>query len=255
VALIDAAGMAQAGRALAASLLAALASGVGGLAVVALPRLPRRAYDALLGFSAGVMLGAAALTLLLPALAQGSAAAVAVGAAGGGALILLLDRLVPHLEPHFSPHLPASGRRLSLLLISAMTLHNLPEGLSVGVAYGTGEARFGIIVAIAIAAQNVPEGMAVAAPLRAHGSSRTAAFLWSLGSALVEPLAAGIGFHFVSQVRSLVPLGLAAAAGAMIFVASDQLIPECRNRPEDKAPTLALLGGFVGVGLLMQWLG
>lgn len=244
----------RAGEALLASLLASLASGLGGLAVVAAPRVPRRAYDALLGFSAGVMLGAAALTLLWPALGTGRSLTVALGAASGGAMILLLDRAVPHLEPHFAPRLPAGGARLSILLLTAMTLHNLPEGLSVGVAYGNGEARFGIVVALAIALQNIPEGMAVAMPLRAQGFGRWNAFLWATGSGLVEPVAAAAGFHFVSRLEGLMPFGLAMAAGAMVFVASDQLIPECRTRPEDKAPTLALLGGFVLVAFLLRWL-
>jgi ZIP family zinc transporter len=238
-----------------ASALAGLASGLGGLVVVALPHLPRRIYDALLGFSAGVMLGAAALTLFWPALQQGSTTAAVLGAVAGGGMILVLDRFVPHLEPHFLPRLPQGGNgRLSTLLLAAMALHNLPEGLAVGVAYGSGKASFGLVVAIAVAAQNVPEGMAVALPLRARGASRAAAVLWATGSGLLEPLAAALGYHFVSRVQTLVPFGLALAAGAMVFVVSDQLIPECRRVAADKAPSVALLGGFVMVGVLLRWL-
>jgi len=238
-----------------ASLLAGLASGLGGLGAVAVPYLPRRVYDALLGFSAGVMLGAAALTLFWPALEQGSVAAATLGALAGGGMILFLDRFVPHLEPHFLPSLPqGENGRVGTLLLAAMALHNLPEGLAVGVAYGSGEANFGLVVALAVAAQNVPEGMAVALPLRARGASRGAAVLWATGSGLVEPVAAAVGYHCVSRVESVVPFALALAAGAMVFVVSDQLIPECRRVPEDKAPSVALLAGFVLVGVLLRWL-
>ena len=168
-------GLTQAGQALVASLLAGLASGLGGVAAVAVPHLGRRVYDALLGFSAGIMFSAAALTLLWPALESGSMPAVIVGLFAGGLLILGLERVVPHLEPHFAPRLEGAGGRFGLLLAAAITLHNLPEGLSVGVAYAHGDGRFGYIVALAIAIQNIPEGLAVALPVRASGGSRLAA--------------------------------------------------------------------------------
>lgn len=247
-------GLTPAAQALLASWLAGMATGLGGLLVVLLPRLSRRAYDSLLGFSAGVMLSAAALTLLWPALERGGIASVALGLFAGGGLILVLERRVPHLEPHFAPNLNGPGRRLSLLLAAAVTLHNLPEGLAVGVAFAPGTGRFGLVVALAIALQNIPEGLAVATPVRAAGASRLAAVLWATLSGLAEPLAAAAGFHLVNAVQALVPFGLAFAAGAMVFVVSDQLIPESHRQPADKAPSLALLFGFLLVALLLRLL-
>lgn len=241
-----------AGQAMLASLLAGLATGLGGVFVVLLPRLSRRVYDVLLGFSGGVMLSAAALTLLWPALQRGGIPGVALGLFGGGLLVLVLDRAVPHLEPHFAPRLNGPNAHVTILLVAAITLHNIPEGLAVGVSYVPGTGNFGLIVALAIALQNIPEGLAVAAPLRAQGASRPMVVAWATLSGLAEPVMAAVGFHFVNSVQGLIPFGLALAAGAMVFVVSDQLIPESHRQPEDKAPSLALLGGFLLVALLMR---
>lgn len=240
------------GQALLASWLAGMATGLGGLLVVALPQISRRLYDCLLGFSGGVMLSAAALTLLWPALERGGILPVTLGLFGGGLLILALERNVPHLEPHFAPRFNGPGARMGLLLAAAVTLHNLPEGLAVGVAYAPGAGKFGFIIALAIALQNIPEGLAVAAPLRASGASPLVAVTWATASGLAEPVAAAAGFHFVDTLRVLVPFALAFAAGAMVFVVSDQLIPESHRQPHDKAPTLALLGGFLLVAFLVR---
>lgn len=250
--LTEAGALTPAGQALLASLLAGLATGLGGILVVLLPWLSRRVYDSLLGFSGGVMLAAAALTLLWPALERGGILAVSLGLFAGGLAVLELERNIPHLEPHFAPQLNGIGARLGLLLAAAVTLHNLPEGLAVGVAFAPGSGRFGVIVALAIALQNIPEGLAVATPLRAHGASRLAAVAWATASGLTEPLAAAVGFHFVSSVSALVPFGLAFAAGAMVFVVSDQLIPESHRQPSDKAPSLSLLAGFLLVAVLLR---
>jgi len=244
-----------AGRALVASLLAGLASGLGGLLVVLLPRLTRRAYDTMLAFSAGVMFSAAALALLWPALETGSLAAVTSGLFTGGLLILALEKLVPHLEPHFAPEMMNSQRgRFGLLLAAAITLHNIPEGLAIGVSYAHGQGEFGLVVALAIAAQKVPEGSAVALPFYTHGYGRLRPFLWATLSGLVQPVAAAAGFHLVALTHGLVPFGLAAAAGAMVYVASHQLVPESHSEPGRKAPSLALLAGFLLVAVLLHWL-
>lgn len=250
--LQPAGGLTPAGQAFFASLAAGLATGLGGLLVVLLPHLSRRVYDALLGFSGGVMLSAAALTLLWPALERGGVAAVSLGLFLGGLSVWALERGVPHLEPHFAPQLNGGKARLGLLLAAAVTLHNLPEGLSVGVAFAPGAGQFGPIIALAIALQNIPEGLAVATPLRAQGASRARAVMWATLSGLAEPVAAAAGYHLFSVVESWVPLGLAFAAGAMVFVVSDQLIPESHRQPESKAPSLALLGGFLLVAVLLR---
>jgi len=238
--------------ALIASLLAGLATGLGGALIAFIPNLSRRVYDTLLGFSAGVMLAAGAITLLGPALSQGGSLAVGLGLAAGALLVFHLELAVPHLEPHFAPELHGPAKRLGLLMAAALTLHHLPEGLAVGVSFAGGAPRLGIIVAIAIALQNIPEGLAVAMPLRAAGFSRSRAMLWAACSGLAEPVAAAVGVVFVRIMGPMVPFALALAAGAMIFVASDQLIPESRQQPQAKAPSLGLIFGFLLVSVLTK---
>jgi ZIP family zinc transporter len=222
------------------------------LLVVLLPRLSRRAYDTLLAFSAGVMFSASALALLWPALQTGGVFSVTLGLFAGGLLILALEKVVPHLEPHFAPSLSSRNARSALLLAAAITLHNLPEGLAIGVAYAHGEGPFGLVVALAIAAQNIPEGSAVALPFYAGGSGRLRPVMWATLSGLAEPVAAAAGFHLVAWTRGLVPFGLASAAGAMVYVASYQLVPETHSEPGRKAPSLALLAGFLLVAVLLR---
>ncbi len=239
-------------QALIASLLAGLATGVGGLLIALFPRVSRRAYDTLLGFSAGVMLAAGSITLLWPALQRNGLTAAALGLLCGSLLVYLLELAVPHLEPHFAPELAASNdKRLGILMAAALTLHHIPEGLAIGVAFASGGRAMGGIVAIAIALQNIPEGLAVAMPLRAAGASRRRAIAWASLSGLAEPLAAALGVWFASVLDGMLPFGMALAAGAMIFVASDQLIPES-HRGESKSPSLGLISGFVLLAILSK---
>ncbi|HEV2396023.1 MAG TPA: ZIP family metal transporter [Candidatus Sulfotelmatobacter sp.] len=238
--------------ALLAGLLAGLAAGLGGALIAVLPRITRQVYDALLGFSAGVMLATGTITLLWPALRQGNAVQPSLGLLCGAVLVLLLERSVPHLEPHFAPQIDGPEKRLGLLLSAAITLHHIPEGLAIGVAFAGQGKAVGSVVALAIAMQNIPEGLAVAVPLRRAGFSRWRAILWATASGLGEPLAAVIGVLFVRAVGPVVPFTLALAAGAMIFVASDQLIPESRQQPDAKAPSLGLILGFLCVSTMTK---
>jgi ZIP family zinc transporter len=238
--------------ALLASLLAGLGTAVGGAILALFPRPSRSLYDTLLGFSAGVMLAAGSITLLGPALRDNGIGLVATGLLSGALLVFLLERSVPHLEPHFAPELAGPEKRLSMLLGAALTIHHLPEGLAIGVAFAGRQPSLGIIVAAAIALQNVPEGLAVAVPLRAAGASRQRAIFWAAASGIGEPLGAVCGVEFVRLLGPLVPVALALAAGAMIFVASDQLIPESRQRPQAKAPSLGLIVGFLLVAVLTR---
>lgn len=238
--------------ALFASLLAALATGLGGALVVFLPRVSRATYNVLLGFSAGVMLAAGTLTLLGPALQHNGILTVSAGLASGALLVFLLERYIPHLEPHFAPQFSGPEKRLGILLLIAMTLHHLPEGLAIGVAFADTDHSLGFIVATAIGLQNIPEGLAVAMPLRAAGFSRTRAILLATASAMAQPLAAVLGVWFVGLVDNMMPFALALAAGAMIFVASDQLIPQSRQPMEAKAPSLGLISGFLLVAVLTK---
>ena len=239
--------------ALIASLLAGLATGVGGVLIALLPRITRRVYDTLLGFSAGVMLAAGSITLLWPALsARNGIVAVTAGLLSGALLVYLLELAVPHLEPHFAPQLTGRSKQLGLLMAAALTLHHVPEGLAIGVAFGSVTKGLGAIVAIAIALQNIPEGLAVAMPLRAAGFSRAKAIAWASLSGLTEPLAAALGVWFAGKLDGMLPFGMALAAGAMIFVASDQLIPESHASSESKFPSLGLISGFVLLAVLTK---
>ncbi|MGI9103188.1 MAG: ZIP family metal transporter [Terriglobales bacterium] len=239
--------------ALIASLLAGLATGLGGLLIALFPRVSRRMYDTLLGFSAGVMLAAGSITLLWPALSRKGFVPVTAGLLLGALLVYLLELAVPHLEPHFAPEVVnCRSKRLGLMMAAALTLHHVPEGLAIGVAFASEPRALGMIVAVAIALQNIPEGLAVAMPLRAAGCSRARAIAWASLSGLTEPIAAALGVWFASFLNGMLPFGMALAAGAMIFVASDQLIPESHAQSTSKSPSLGLISGFVLLAVLTK---
>ncbi len=238
--------------ALIASLLAGLATGVGGVLIAVLPRISRRVYDTLLGFSAGVMLAAGSITLLWPALARNELVPAISGLLTGALLVYLLEIAIPHLEPHFAPQLSGRNKELGILMAAALTLHHVPEGLAIGVAFGGGGQALGAVVAIAIALQNIPEGLAVAMPLRAAGASRARAIAWASLSGLTEPIAAALGVWFAGKLNGMMSFGMALAAGAMIFVASDQLIPESHAQSDSKSPSLGLISGFVLLAVLTK---
>ncbi|MGQ9511524.1 MAG: ZIP family metal transporter [Thermaceae bacterium] len=233
-----------------------------GAASVFFARAPSRMLlDLMLGFAAGVMLAASVFSLLLPGMemaqAQGQIPWVpaVVGFLLGGGLIRALDYLLPHLHLDF-PQETAEGLRTtwrrSTLLILAITLHNIPEGLAVGVAFGawgtdpTGAATLGGAVALAlgIGLQNLPEGLAVAFPLRREGVSPGLAFFYGQLSALVEPVAALLGAAVVAQVTPLLPYAMAFAAGAMVYVVVEELIPESQLEGYGDLATLGLMLGF-----------
>jgi ZIP family zinc transporter len=227
-------------------LAAGAATGVGGLWLLIMPRPSELLLDVLLGFTAGVMLAATAFSLLVPALNEGGLPEVLSGVAVGGAALLALDALVPHIHLRFSeagqPQ-PRAARQATLLL-SALTIHNVPEGLAVGVAFAAGGPDLGVPVALAIGIQNIPEGFAAAAPLLAAGASRTFAVGIAAATGAVEPLAALAAFAALGITSALLPFGLAFAAGAMLYVVVDELIPESHARGHERAASVALLGGF-----------
>jgi ZIP family zinc transporter len=232
-----------------------------GASVVFLARSPSRKFlDTALGFTAGVMIAASFWSLLAPAitLAEGLGyppwLPAVVGFLLGGGALRLADRLLPHLHL-FAPTSSAEGIptkwRRSVLLVLAITLHNIPEGLAVGVAFGAASlglesATLGgaLALAIGIGLQNCPEGTAVAVPLRGEGLSRRKAFMYGQLSAIVEPLAAVVGAAIVLLARPVLPFALAFAAGAMIFVVVEEVIPESQSGGNTDAATLAAMLGF-----------
>ena len=225
-------------------LAAGLATGVGGLGLLAIGTPSDRVLDGLLGFTAGVMLAATAFSLLVPALDRGTLGEVLAGFLAGAAVLLLLDRLVPHVHARFAEpgHTLDPRHRQAGLLLSALTIHNIPEGLAVGVAFAAGGSEIGVPIAVAIGIQNIPEGFAAGAPL-ARDNRYLAALVAAL-TGIVEPPAAFAAFAAFEFASSLLPIGLGFAAGAMLYVVVDELIPESHARGNEQIASVALIGGF-----------
>ncbi|HEU4943068.1 MAG TPA: ZIP family metal transporter [Gaiellaceae bacterium] len=225
-------------------LAAGLATAVGGLGLLLVRDPSERLLDGLLGFTAGIMLAATAFSLLVPALDLGSVGEVVAGFAAGGAVLFGLDRLVPHVHARFAEpgHTLDPRKRQAGLLLSALTIHNVPEGLAVGVAFAAGGTDLGVPIALAIGIQNIPEGFAAGAPLVRENRFLAAGIAALTG--IVEPPAALIAFAAFEVAGSLLPLGLGFAAGAMLYVIVDELVPESHLRGHDRLASGALLAGF-----------
>ena len=221
---------------------------VGTLPVFFFRSAPRRLMDAMMGFAGGVMVAASCWSLLVPAIAAGGVGRAVVGLLAGGALIYVADQLLPHLHSEFPDEATAEGPRVvwqrSTLLMLAITLHNFPEGMAVGVRYGGGDVGAATALAIGIGLQNVPEGLAIALPLRRGGMSRGWAFFWGQLSAIVEPVAGVLGAGVVLLSSAVLPYGMAFAAGAMLYVVVEELIPETVRSGTTDVATLGFIGGF-----------
>lgn len=228
-----------------ASLATGLATGVGALPVLVTRRVPDRLLDALLGFAAGVMLAATAFSLIVPAIELGGIWPAVFGILIGAGFLAALDRLLPHTHLIKGEEGPHSSLRRVWLLIIAITLHNFPEGLAVGVGFGADRIADAMALAVAIGLQNMPEGLAVALPLVREQWPRGKALLYALGSGLAEPIAGVMGVLAVVLMRPLLPWGLAFAAGAMLYVVSDEIIPETHRKGYELEGTWGVLIGFV----------
>jgi ZIP family zinc transporter len=242
------------GAALVAGLLGgAGATFVGALPVLAIRWLPPRLGNLMLAFAAGVMLAASTFSLLLPALDRTvamplgkpqAALAVLAALATGAAVMWAIQAFAPH--QHFVKG--REGRRADLeriwLFVIAVAIHNLPEGLAIGVGTASGDLRIGMGATLGIGLQNVPEGLAVAFALVAEGYSRRAALSVALLTGLVEVVGAAVGAVVVTLAGTVLPGALAFAAGAMLFVISDEIIPETHRRGQRGFVTAALLAGF-----------
>jgi ZIP family zinc transporter len=227
------------------SLIAGLATGLGGGLVALLGELKMRSYDTLLGFAAGVMTTIATLGLIHEALTRGDILLTLAGVIVGAAALFALDRFLPHEHEHLpfvcNNHLTY---RRGLLLLAAMTLHNVPEGLAVGTSY-TAQSNLGLLLAIGIGLHNIPEGIAVAGPFRACGMPRRQYVGWAVASGLAEPVAALLGAAFVTLFAPLLPFSLAFAGGAMLYVVSDELIPESHAHGFEHEATIGFISGFL----------
>ena len=234
------------------------ALGVGGATVVGaaigfcFKRISHRFSDIVLAFAAGVMLAAAIVGLILPSLSYGGGEAfwiTLLGIFGGAVFLFLLDKLVPHLHKMADGDREAHHERQErlgkvFLFVFAIALHNLPEGIAAGVAFGTGNTAEAFTVAFGIALQNIPEGMVIIAPMLAAGVSARRTFLIAAGTGLIEVVGTVLGYFAVSLSAAILPFALAFAGGTMLYVISDEMIPETHAHGVERGATFALLFGF-----------
>lgn len=251
-----------------------LVTAMGAALVFLTATMSQRVFGAMLGFAAGVMIAASFWSLLVPSIEMAGAGGgpgwvpALIGFLAGGAFLRVADQYLPHLHPGLRPD-QAEGASTAwhraTLLVLAITLHNIPEGLAVGVAFGAaasglefaGVATLGAAVALAIgiAIQNFPEGIAVAMPLRREGVSARKSFWYGQLSAIVEPAAAVVGAAAVFFIGALLPYALAFAAGAMIYVVVEELIPESHLGGHADIATTATMIGFAAMMVLDVALG
>lgn len=236
-----------------------LVTAAGASVVFFFKELNRKVLNAMLGFTGGVMVAASFWSLLAPAIAMSEGEGfrqvypAAIGFILGALFLFALDKMLPHLHVNFKQSEgPKSSWQRTTLLVLAITLHNIPEGLAVGVlfggvAVGLPEASIpaAVILAIGIGLQNFPEGIAVAVPLRRMGLSRRKSFFYGQLSAVVEPIAGVLGALAVAFFTPILPYALAFAAGAMIYVVIEEVIPETQQDGHSDIPTLGFIGGFV----------
>ncbi|HHN94421.1 MAG TPA: ZIP family metal transporter [Anaerolineae bacterium] len=253
-------GLGHVTQALLATLFTWFLTALGAGLVFFFRTIERKVLDGMLGFAAGVMIAASFWSLLAPAIELAEQTGglpwvpATVGFLAGGGFLYLVDKLLPHLHPGF-PDEKAEGVKTSwqrsTLLVLAITLHNIPEGLAVGVAFGALAAHIpsatlagAVALAMGIGLQNFPEGAAVSVPLRREGMSVFRSFLYGQASGLVEPLAGVLGAAAVVWMRPILPYALAFAAGAMIFVVVEELIPESQLQTDTDVATVGAMVGF-----------
>ena len=232
------------------------ALGVGGATVIGaligfvFKKASHRFSDIVLSFAAGVMLAAAVLGLVLPSLEYGGKFGLVITVVGifVGALCLnLIDKLVPHLHKLMGPDIEShNNANLSkvLLFVTAIAIHNLPEGIAAGVGFGSGDTAQALMIAGGIALQNIPEGMVIIGPMLAAGVSPQRTFVCAMLTGLVEVIGTLVGYFAVSVSAMILPFALAFAGGTMLYVISDEMIPETHAHGSERGATYALLVGF-----------
>ena len=245
------------------------ALGVGGATILGavlgftFKKISHKFSDIVLAFAAGVMLAAAVIGLILPSLEYGGSGGLPVTVIGilcGAVCLNLIDKLVPHLhrlsgadqETH-----PAQAAQLNkvLLFVVAIAIHNLPEGIAAGVGFGTGNTGEAITIAAGIALQNIPEGMVIIAPMLASGMKPTRTFIIAMLTGVVEVLGTLVGYFAVSVSTAILPFALAFAGGTMLYVISDEMIPETHAHGEERGATYSLMVGFCLMLAMSHYLG
>lgn len=246
----------------AASILAGLATGVGALPALFFKNISQNLFNSMLGAAAGVMLAATAFSLLVPGLAYGNALwegmgiyIIAAGMLVGAIFLHFADKQLPHVSFESAADTQLDSMKKIWLFIIAITIHNFPEGMSVGVSFGTGELKNGIVLAVAIALQNIPEGLAVALPLVGLGYNKWRAIGVATLTGLVEPIGGLLGITMVTVFEPVLPIAMGFAAGAMLFVISEEIIPETHAAGRSRYATFALMLGFIIMMVLDNLLG
>lgn len=232
------------------------AIGVGGATIFGsligfmFKKISHKFSDIILSFAAGVMLAAAVLGLILPSLEYGGKWGILITVVGifvGAVSLNLIDRLVPHLHKMVGVDIEThknSNLDKVLLFVTAIAIHNLPEGIAAGVGFGSGDTTQALLIAGGIALQNVPEGMVIIGPMLASGVSPKKTFLCAMATGLVEVVGTLIGYFAVSVASVILPFALAFAGGTMLYVISDEMIPETHAHGSERGATYALLVGF-----------
>jgi zinc transporter, ZIP family len=246
-----------------ASIAAGLATGIGALPALFVRSVSRNVFNVMLGLAAGVMLAATAFSLIVPGISYGDLVwpgkglwVVCVGMLLGALFLHVADRRLPHL--HFDETEEAvsndTQKNLSLFIL-AITIHNFPEGMSVGVSFGSGDWGNGLVLSMAIAFQNMPEGLAVALPLVGLGYNKWRAVAIATLTGLVEPLGGLLGVTMVTEFASILPVAMGFAAGAMLFVISEEIIPQTHTPDRSRLATFSLMVGFIVMLVLEKLLG
>lgn len=233
------------------------ALGVGGATVIGaiigflFKKISHRFSDIVLAFAAGIMLAAAVLGLILPSVDYGGKYGLIITVAGifaGAASLNLIDKLTPHLHnllgSDIEGHEKNSNLNKVLLFVMAIAIHNFPEGIAAGVGFGSGNDAEALLIAGGIALQNIPEGMVIIAPMLAAGVSDRRTFLCAMATGLVEVIGTLLGYLAVSIAAAILPFALAFAGGTMLYVISDEMIPETHAHGSERGATYALLVGF-----------
>ena len=233
------------------------ALGVGGATVIGaiigflFKKISHRFSDIVLAFAAGVMLAAAVLGLILPSVEHGGKYGLIITVAGifaGAASLNLIDKLTPHLHNLLGPDIEDHNKNANLskvlLFVMAIAIHNFPEGIAAGVGFGAGNDAEALLIAGGIALQNIPEGMVIIAPMLTAGVSSRKTFFCAMATGLIEVIGTLLGYLAVSVASAILPFALAFAGGTMLYVISDEMIPETHAHGSERGATYALLVGF-----------
>ena len=242
------------------------ALGVGGATIVGVligflfQKVPHKFNDVILGFAAGIMLAAAVLGLIVPSLEEGNIWVTAIGILSGAVFLNFADKVTPHLhqitgvdqETHSE-----SQKHLNrvMLFVMAIAIHNLPEGIAAGVGFGSENIGNAVTVALGIALQNIPEGMVIVSPLIMAGIKKKRVFMIASFTGIIEVIGTIIGFFAVSIATAILPFALAFAGGTMIYVVSDEMIPETHSHGYERMATYALLFGFITMLIMDFYIG